>query len=199
MTERELCECHHIQKLERNGHTASCNRNHRKSLTDSQKAEQKKAAKPKRIDNVGTKNTFKCSDGTRVTQKYINEMRSHTYELMETVNPSIHCEGCLSEIAQGHAHIIPQARLKVIGKTELIWDGRCIFKACHECNAAIENPKGQAWKKLNNVERCMSFIAENDPELFIKFQLNSRLVDAIRDEVNKPKGIIDMSSITTTI
>lgn len=181
MTERELCECHHIQKLERNGHTASCNRNHRKSLTDSQKAEQKKASKPKRIDKVGTKNTFKCSDGTRVTQEFIVEELKALNRVVFGANEYVRCEGCgdANEPTNSLAHIIAKSRCKNIGKTELIWDIENTFPACFKCNAAIENPKGLAWMKLKNIERCIKFIAENDYELFQKFQANS-IIDLLQ-------------------
>ncbi len=81
------------------------------------------------------------------------------------------CKGC-GEPATCTAHIIAKSRLKVIGKPELISHPKASFPACYACNLAIENPKGQAWKGLANIEECLEFIKENDPELHRKFMVN---------------------------
>ena len=117
--------------------------------------------------------TYLCSDGSRVTQAQIDRNRSKSYSLVYP-NQIQQCKGCGAQ-AQGSAHIIPQARCKQIHKTELIWKlgkfGEPInfFPACHECNAAIENPKGQEWKYLNNIAHCLKVIYEYDRELYNKF------------------------------
>lgn len=81
------------------------------------------------------------------------------------------CEGCGAP-ATCSAHIIAKARLKTLHKAELIYDPRAFFPACYGCNSAIENPKGQAWKAMNNKEECLAFIQEHDQELYMKFILN---------------------------
>ena len=132
----------------------------------------------KQIAKVGTKNLFECSDGTKVRHAEINIRRSKAY-VIQSIDLRPHsdvCHGC-GNLAQAHAHIIPQARCKVIHKTELIWDTNNFFPACHECNLALENPKGHVWKSLKNIEKCLSFMAQHDPELFIKFRLYGALTD----------------------
>ena len=46
-----------------------------------------------------------------------------------------------------------------------------MFAATHESNRAIENTKGEAWKKLKNIDRCLSFIKKHDIILYNKFMV----------------------------
>lgn len=115
------------------------------------------------------RNKYECSNGEKVTQRMIDRNRSEAYRKEHEENPTYWCEGC-GQLAQCHAHIIPQARCKSIRKTELIWDPKNWFQSCFKCNSAIENPKGEAWKKLKNIDRCIQFIYDHDPELFFKFE-----------------------------
>lgn len=117
-------------------------------------------------------NTFLCSDGTKVTQAEIDKKRSEAYKLKYQDNPNPIDEGFRQQRAQCTAHIIPQARCKRIGKTELIWDIDNMFPATFESNMAIENPKGVAWHGLQNIGYCLRFIEKHDPELFQKFATN---------------------------
>lgn len=122
------------------------------------------------------KNTYLCWDGNRVSQKTIDEKLRRHYAVCDTVKPVV-CEGCgnhfvFRNLQISHAHIIPQARCKAIGKTELIWCRQNWFYGCLDCNAAIENPKGSEWKTLKNIHECMEFIREHDGELFQKFLNN---------------------------
>jgi len=108
-----------------------------------------------------------CSDGTKVTQSQIDSRRSKAYR--ETYPSQIQiCRGC-GDQAQGSAHIIPQSRCKQIHKSELIWSNENFFPGCHKCNAAIENPKGQEWKNLNNINECLEVMKKYDIELYNKF------------------------------
>lgn len=116
------------------------------------------------------RNTFLCSDGTRVTQAQIDKKRSEAYRIKYQDNPTPIDEGFREKRAKCTAHIISQARCKQIGKTELIWDIDNMFPATFESNSAIENPKGDAWLKLHNKDYCLSFIEKHDPELFSKFE-----------------------------
>lgn len=187
------CICEPSDPKERNGHSSSCNRYNRKLETDSRKAAQKKQATKKPIAKVGTKNTFECSDGERVTQKEIDtklinayaEARKEKQIIGRALSNATICEGCMEQVATCHAHIIGRSRCKKIRKTELIWSRDNFFFSCFECNSAIENPKGQEWKKLKNVEKCMKFIMTHDPELYVKFQLNAVL------KQEQPTGEID--------
>lgn len=115
-------------------------------------------------------NSFLCSDGTRVTQQQIDKKRSEAYRIKYQDNPNPIDEGFREQRAKCTAHIISQARCKQIGKTELIWDIDNMFPATFESNAAIENPKGDAWLKLHNKEYCLKFIEKHDKELFAKFE-----------------------------
>lgn len=118
---------------------------------------------------------YLCSDGTSVTQSQIDSKRSAAYKKTYSQQKLL-CLGCGS-VAQGSAHIISQARCKQIHKTELIWkldNNKPInfFPACHNCNSAIENPKGQQWKDLNNIDYCLEVLKTYDQELYNKFIVN---------------------------
>lgn len=159
------CDCHETQKVERNGHTASCNFNHRKA--ERQKSKPVKERKP--IAKVGKNNLSKCSDGSRVAQVTINSMRSICYDQMQSYGHTFNCEGCgVSLYEPSHAHIIPQARCKQLGKTELIWNPENIFFACHTCNAIAENVSSPAITKLRNYPRIKAFLELYDFQRFTK-------------------------------
>lgn len=161
------CPCLESGKpLERNGHTASCNRERRKSETNALKEPKKR----KPIKKVGTKNLFECSDGTNVTQAEINTLLRGCYYLMDRMGignrlTAFHCEGC-GQFSHPiyHAHIIPKARCKQLNKTELIWDKDNIFFSCNDCNTRSENVSSQAFIKLLNFERLKAYLEQEDPE-----------------------------------
>lgn len=153
-------------------HNAYFRKLEKQNLKQSEKREalleKAKNQKPKKAISRNPKdwsNTFLCSDGTRVTQAEINEKLKETYAEID----DCFCQGC-GEVGNSHAHIIAQARCKHIGKTELIWDRNNIFWSDFKCNAAIENPKGEAWKTLRNIDKCIQFIYEHDKELYFKFE-----------------------------
>lgn len=168
------CICEPSDPRERNGHSASCNRYQRKAASDSKKAAQKKAAKKPTIAKVGTKNTFECSDGTRVTQAEINKRLSASHveifsayfagRMMQL--PGV-CQGC-GDRADSTAHIVPKARCKTLRKTELIWSIENQFKACWNCNLIAENVSSIGITKLLNYQRIKSFLELHDPERFTK-------------------------------
>lgn len=166
---REFATCSNIEctnPVENNntGLCASCSRALRKKAKEALKPK----AKRKPIAKVGNKNTWLCSDGSRVTQQQIDQMLSgHAAKYKQTI-----CEGCGKELAVCRAHIIAKSRCKAIGKTELIWDSNNMFDSCFACNLAIENPQGNAWKQLKNIDRCLKFIEQHDAELFVKFSLS---------------------------
>lgn len=112
-----------------------------------------------------------CSDGSRVSQTSIVSRYQAARRKRYSDSGTLSCHGCGS-MCNGSAHIIAQARCKVLHKTELIWDTRNFFPACSQCNLAIENPKGEAWKSLRNIEYCLSWIEQNDTELYNKFLVN---------------------------
>lgn len=119
-------------------------------------------------------NKYTTSTGEQLTQRQIELKRSWAYRNKHNDNPEYWCHGC-GQRAQGNAHIIPQARCKQLNKAELIWNWDNFFPACHKCNQAIENPKGESWKKLNNRKKFMLFLMVHDRELYMKFLLNSEI------------------------
>lgn len=141
----------------------------RAQLISKQKAKSKQPRKTISKNPKDWSNTFLCSDGTRVTQAEINENLRRNYSVN---GKNVVCEGCRKAVTS-HAHIISQARCKQIGKTDLIWHRMNWFYGCNECNSAIENPKGEAWKDLLNIRKCLSFIKEHDAELYAKFQFSA--------------------------
>lgn len=112
---------------------------------------------------------YTCSDGSKVSQATIDKRRSDSYRRRYSERPSYICQGCGRQ-AVCSAHIIPQARCKIIGKTELCWSEENYFPACYACNARIENPSGEEIKKLYNLSECLSVIRKYDPELYPKFK-----------------------------
>jgi hypothetical protein len=120
--------------------------------------------------SVGSITKYHCSDGSTVTQREIDKKRSEAYRKKYQDNPHPICEGFGGKRAEGTAHIIPQSRCKKIRKTELIWDLDNMFPASHAANKAIENPKGQEWKQLKNIDKCIQFMYEHDKDLYFKFE-----------------------------
>lgn len=158
-----VCSCQLEGKpLERNGHTASCNFNHRKA--ERQKSKLVKDRKP--IAKVGNKNMFKCSDGESVTQAQINYRLNKAYD--EAEYDCFYCHGCGAHPADAHAHIIPKARCKQLNKTQLIWDERNFFPACNKCNTIAENVSSPAIMNLNNYQRIKAWLQLMDFERFTK-------------------------------
>lgn len=113
-------------------------------------------------------NHYNCSDGRKLTAGTIKSYLNKAYHKKYRGEPYPRCEGCGDE-AQCSAHIIAQARCKQLGKTELIWNPSNFFPSCYLCNRAIENPKGKAWRELRNIQTCLEFIKQHDPELYTKF------------------------------
>lgn len=111
---------------------------------------------------------YYCSNGDRIAEGTIQSRYSKALREKYSGMPTPRCYGCGAPAA-GNAHIIAKARLKVLHKTELIYDPRAFFPACQACNRAIENPKGSDWEKLFNVDECLNFIEKHDLELFSKF------------------------------
>lgn len=155
------CACGKIVENPDTGLCGSCARAERKALEAASKPPKEK----KPIKKVGTKNTFLCSDGTRVTQAEINRRRNLCYDMIDLLVDR--CEGCGNK-SQGHAHIIPQARSKQLNKTELIWDFENIFPSCHNCNSIAENVSSIGITKLKNYPRIKAFLELHDRERFEK-------------------------------
>lgn len=110
------------------------------------------------------------STGERISDETIKRRYAQSRAEKYLYGQSKICEGCGGE-AVCSAHIIAQARLKHLHKSELIYNPDAYFPACYACNQAIENPKGTAWRQLKNIEICLEFIEKHDHELFMKFIL----------------------------
>lgn len=113
-------------------------------------------------------NLYYCSDGSRVSETAIRDRYRKAKEKRFEGYPAQICRGC-GTMCAGCAHTIARARCKVLHKTELIWDPANFWPACHACNQAIENPKGEGWKDLINIGDLLDFIEKHDPELYTKF------------------------------
>lgn len=172
----ELCEG-------RTNFCASHNRLIRKQESDEKKATEKrkeqiekakkKSQQPKQMISRNPKdwsNTFLCSDGTRVNESQVRNRLFKAYKWSSYTEQGI-CLGC-GQQAEGHAHIISKRRCKLKGKTELIWNPENYFEACNKCNSAIENHKGKDWQLLLNIQKCLAFIKQHDPELYAKFEFS---------------------------
>lgn len=117
---------------------------------------------------------YDCSDGTQVSEATIKRKLGEAYCEKYIGEPSGCCEGCGSNNVNGSAHIIAKTRCKYdLHMTELIWNPINFFRACSACNRAIENPAGDAWKQLRNLDHCLYVIEKYDKELYQKFLNNS--------------------------
>ncbi len=110
------------------------------------------------------KNISRCSNGTTVTEDQIKVLLSKSYR--EQGNVTERCAGCGKQ-AINHAHIIPKARCKVLGKTELIWNSKIYFPACEKCHVVSETVSNGEWAKLNNADHILSVVCEHDHERYV--------------------------------
>lgn len=118
-------------------------------------------------------NYYKCSDGSKVSEATVKRKLSEAYRAKYEGEPLGLCEGCGARQPNGSAHIIPKTRCKYdLNMTELIWHPVNFFRACNQCNSAIENPGGTAWKDLLNLDHCLYVIEKYDKELYQKFMNN---------------------------
>ena len=120
-------------------------------------------------------NKYYCSDGSRVSQATIDKRRGEAYRERYGDTPQS-CHGC-GRTATCSAHIIAQARCKVLHLTDLIWNPLNFFPSCYICNSRIENPRGEGGKKLCNLEECLVVIREYDPVLYSKFEQYEKKYD----------------------
>ncbi|MCW3106445.1 MAG: hypothetical protein JWQ09_951 [Segetibacter sp.] len=126
------------------------------------KGERKKKTKTKRVKYSV------CSDGWLVTEATIKANRSQSYREKHAGNPEPICEGCGQVKADDNSHIIAQRRLKILHKTELIWDKEAYCSYCRECHKIWESPKSGEFMKLNNIDHALEFLKQHDNETYIK-------------------------------
>lgn len=109
--------------------------------------------------------TYKCSDGTRVTQDQIDRRRTKLYANMPTMK---RCAAYPHLMANDHDHTISQARCKTLGKTELIWDPDNVEFSSRIAHKEWESYRGKDFEDHQNVVRRMLFVRKHDPEGFEK-------------------------------
>jgi len=112
-------------------------------------------------------NLYKCSDGSKVSEAAIQRKLSEAYREFYLFCPIGKCEGCAGT-AQCTAHIIPKARLKQLGMTELIWNHVVWFRSCFRCNMVAENPESDEIKTLLNYQEILEVTKRFDPERYSK-------------------------------
>lgn len=109
-------------------------------------------------------NMYYCSDGRRVSEATIKANYTKAIREKYAGNPVQICQGCQAAQANGSAHIVPKARLKVLHLTELIWHPIMFFPACNRCNTICENPASEAITELKNYSYVKIIIERFDPE-----------------------------------
>jgi hypothetical protein len=112
---------------------------------------------------LGNNNHFLCSNGEKVTQSVIDRNLSASYKEKHEGKLKFVCEGC-GDQAINNSHIIAQARCKVLGKTELIWDKNNYFNACMRCHTAWESFKSGEFVDMHITPKAMAYLKVNDLE-----------------------------------
>jgi hypothetical protein len=135
--------------------------------------------KRKAIAKVSKTARYHCSDGTLVSQAEINENLKIVYGFMD-LDYRGYCSGCTrTNQPMSHSHTISQARCKLLGKTELIWDVRNIEFECFEgpcskptaCHNKWEVGSLEVKKTLINFTRKLEYIKLHDQETYRKLTL----------------------------
>jgi hypothetical protein len=127
----------------------------------------KNKATIKKVSNV---KKYRCSDGTIVSQVYINQMLS--------ANVPVHPNWLIDR-----DHTISQKRCKELNKTELIWSLDNVVYSLRDIHKEWECYASGAFEEHTNVVERMLFVKEHDPEMFEKrFQRlsNYKVMKAIR-------------------
>lgn len=109
---------------------------------------------------------YSCSNGEKISQSQIDTRRSAAYRRMYD-SPSQTCRGC-GKVAQGTAHIVPQARAKQLGMAELCYTEDNMIPACHKCNAILENIQSEEFKQLFCYNYVIKILEKYDRERFQK-------------------------------
>ena len=120
---------------------------------------------PKPETKKKRKITYKCSDGTRVTQDQIDRKRTKLYANMPTMQ---RCAAYPDLMANEHDHTISQFRCKQLGKTELIWDPDNVEFSSRIAHNEWESYRGKDFEDHQNVVRRMKYVKKHDPEGFEK-------------------------------
>lgn len=111
---------------------------------------------------------YYCSDGSRVSESQIKQKYSVAIRLKHQGQSFFTCQACLKEQAVDNSHIIAKARLKQLHLTDLIWHPMAFFDCCRRCHGLWEDYKSGDWVHFHNVEQCLRFLKEHDPEGYQK-------------------------------
>ncbi len=108
-------------------------------------------------------------------QTAIDYLLRKTYEEIDSEREPV-CEGCgRGDKPLSHSHTISRYRCKQIGKPELIYDKRDIEMMCFgtsaSCHEIWEGAPMRDKMKLNNFDKMMLLIEEEDPEKFASMSL----------------------------
>ena len=125
---------------------------------------EKKVKEKKPISKVSNKANNKCSDGSKVSQAYIDAQLTKVYS--QGLKSSV-CEGCEATHAEGHSHIVKQKTLKQLGLTELIWSPEMFTYECHGCNSAWDSALPEIEDQKNIVKK-MVILYQYDKAAFWK-------------------------------
>lgn len=140
----------------------------------------KPGPKPKRaIRKVSSKKKFKCSDGTLVSQVYINNKLSS----LRAHKPN-RCECCGEESwVIDVDHTLAQRICKEMEITEQIWSRECISYSCRECHREWEGLKSLVWEEHKNVIKRLLYLKKWAPVEFEKRRQclsNSKVINAVK-------------------
>lgn len=129
---------------------------------------EKKQKQPKRITKVSKAKKYLCSDGSKVSQSYINTKLTQTYAKVDYLRDSSRCDAYHHLNWNDHDHTIAQRRCKELGKTELIWDIDNIAYSSRTAHNEWERIKSGLWEDHYNCIDRMKYVAIHDPETFEK-------------------------------
>lgn len=126
-----------------------------------------------KIKRTGSKPTYRCSNGERVTQVEIDKRYEQVRREIENERERF-CEATgRTDLPLSNSHTISQRRCKNLGKTELIWDKDNIFLesmgASDSGHYIYEHAPLAEKKKLINFEKKLEYIKKHDHELYQKF------------------------------
>ena len=120
------------------------------------------------LKKVSSKKNNKCSDGSMVSQQFINSKLSKLRKSISKKIESKRCEAYPQLEANDLDHTISQKRCKHLGKSELIWDVKNMSISSREAHIEWENFASGEFEDHNNVIKRMLFVKKHDPEMFEK-------------------------------
>lgn len=133
--------------------------------------------KPKnRINPISSKNTYRCSDGTLVTQSEITAHYRIIQDHISNIRDAV-CQGTgRRDLPLSFSHTISRARCKELGKSELIWDENNIevesMGASDSAHYIWEHGNLEMKKTLLNFKKKLEYIELHDQQTYQKLTWN---------------------------